>query len=215
MPKSTARACIALFALLGPVLAWSAPWGLANLAHRPLDLGEAIVGAATLAAITGYGWLALGAGLTVAASSGSRLARWMAELLVPEVWRRTVSIATGCAVSALPAAGGLLGTSAATASAEDDRSGESAAGQLVLPMPDRPVEGAPQRWGVVVRPGDSLWWIAAQELGPGATESQVSSRWPQWYRANRDQIGADPDFILPGIVLRAPTGSAPLPGGGR
>jgi nucleoid-associated protein YgaU len=57
---------------------------------------------------------------------------------------------------------------------------------------------------VVVRDGDSLWALAARELGPGASDEAIAARWPEWYAANRQVIGDDPDLILPGQVLRVP-----------
>ncbi len=57
---------------------------------------------------------------------------------------------------------------------------------------------------VVVRPGDTLWAIAAGRLGPGAGDSAVASEWPRWYAANRAVIGPDPDLILPGQRLTPP-----------
>ncbi|GIL35573.1 LysM peptidoglycan-binding domain-containing protein [Phycicoccus sp. DTK01] len=58
---------------------------------------------------------------------------------------------------------------------------------------------------VVVHRGDSLWTLAARHLGPGASDAEVARAWPRWYAANRAVIGADPDLLLPGQVLRAPT----------
>lgn len=58
--------------------------------------------------------------------------------------------------------------------------------------------------GVVVRAGDTLWSIAARQLGPSATVQDVAEEWPRWYAANRDLIGPDPDLILPGQELRIP-----------
>jgi len=57
---------------------------------------------------------------------------------------------------------------------------------------------------VVVRPGDTLWGIAARHLGPGADEADVAAAWPRWHAANRAVIGQRPDLILPGQVLRLP-----------
>lgn len=57
---------------------------------------------------------------------------------------------------------------------------------------------------VVVLRGDSLWGIAAAELGSGATPADIAARWPAWYAANRGTIGPDPDVILPGLILRQP-----------
>ncbi|WP_176554784.1 LysM peptidoglycan-binding domain-containing protein, partial [Georgenia sp. 311] len=56
----------------------------------------------------------------------------------------------------------------------------------------------------VVRPGDSLWAVAARHLGPGATVADVAAEWPRWYEANRDVVGADPGLIHPGQLLQAP-----------
>ena len=80
-------------------------------------------------------------------------------------------------------------------------------------VPDRPTDGAPTRYtdlrpnlpvSVVVRAGDSLWSIAARELGPTATPEAITARWHAWYAANRHVIGSNPDLILPGQVLRTP-----------
>lgn len=57
---------------------------------------------------------------------------------------------------------------------------------------------------VVVRPGDSLWAIAARELPPGATAEEISEAWPLWYEANRQLIGPDPHRLDVGMVLQAP-----------
>lgn len=58
---------------------------------------------------------------------------------------------------------------------------------------------------VVVRRGDSLWAIAAAQLGPGATASEVARAWPRWHAANAERIGPDPHLLLPGTRLRPPT----------
>jgi nucleoid-associated protein YgaU len=57
---------------------------------------------------------------------------------------------------------------------------------------------------VTVRPGDSLWRIAAAHLDRTPTAARVAAAWPQWFAANRDVIGADPDLLVPGEVLHAP-----------
>lgn len=62
-----------------------------------------------------------------------------------------------------------------------------------------------ERPGVVVRRGDTLWAIARQHLGPGATDAEVAHEWPRWHQANQAVIGPDPDRLLPGMVLQAPT----------
>ena len=58
-----------------------------------------------------------------------------------------------------------------------------------------------------VAPGDSLWSIAARNLGPGAADSAVATEYNRWYAANRDLIGSDPNLIRSGITLQAPEGT--------
>lgn len=62
----------------------------------------------------------------------------------------------------------------------------------------------------VVRPGDSLWQITAQRLGPAASESAIAAAWPQLWQTNRSVVGDDPGLILPGTALTLP---APLMNG--
>ncbi|MFI5729337.1 LysM peptidoglycan-binding domain-containing protein [Kribbella sp. NPDC051587] len=87
-----------------------------------------------------------------------------------------------------------------------------------IKVPDRPESGAATRYTdlhsgrgvqVTVKAGDTLWDLAARELGPHATNEQIAERWPHWYAANRQVIGTDPNLILPGQVLRAPAQATP------
>ena len=57
---------------------------------------------------------------------------------------------------------------------------------------------------VRVSPGDSLWELAADELGAAAEAEDVERRWREIYAANRDLVGADPDLIRPGQRLTLP-----------
>ncbi|MFL6162788.1 MAG: LysM peptidoglycan-binding domain-containing protein [Jatrophihabitantaceae bacterium] len=70
-----------------------------------------------------------------------------------------------------------------------------------LPLDPEPAQPA---GSVLVRPGDSLWLITAQRLGPAASESQIAVGWPYWYRKNRPVIGRDPNLLRPGELLSAP-----------
>ncbi|GAA1577420.1 hypothetical protein GCM10009804_37500 [Kribbella hippodromi] len=92
-------------------------------------------------------------------------------------------------------------------------------------VPDRPTDGAPIRYTdvraaaairVVVRDGDSLWTLAARELGTGATDDTIATRWLDWYAANRQLIGPNPNLLIPGQVLQVPPirGGAPSNHGG-
>jgi nucleoid-associated protein YgaU len=55
----------------------------------------------------------------------------------------------------------------------------------------------------VVRPGDSLWAIAARLLR-NHDPAAVAAAWPELYRLNAATIGPDPDLIHPGTELRLP-----------
>lgn len=57
---------------------------------------------------------------------------------------------------------------------------------------------------VTVSRGDSLWEIAEDTMGGG-------QEWPRLYQHNRATIGADPDLIYPGEVLRLPAPGPPEP----
>jgi len=57
---------------------------------------------------------------------------------------------------------------------------------------------------VTVTAGDSLWQLAAAELGPLATDVEIAERWPDWHAANRRTIGHDPSLIRPGQTLVVP-----------
>lgn len=57
---------------------------------------------------------------------------------------------------------------------------------------------------VTVAPGDSLWSISAERLGPDATPQQVANGMRWIYALNRDRIGPDPSLIHPGLELVLP-----------
>jgi nucleoid-associated protein YgaU len=59
---------------------------------------------------------------------------------------------------------------------------------------------------VTVRPGDTLWQLARDQLPADAPASEVDRLWHGWYEANRSTIGDVPDLIRPGqhLVLALP-----------
>jgi nucleoid-associated protein YgaU len=74
-------------------------------------------------------------------------------------------------------------------------------------LPQRP----PPTVAYTVRPGDSLWDISRQLLGPGATAHEIGQIWQVIYRDNRTTIGTNPNHLVPGQVLRIPsTGESAL-----
>ena len=177
--------CLAVAAALTAAL-----WGAAVLLARTVAAGppatpdEALVRLclAGLVVAAGWAWLQALAGVADA---------WRGTVPGPGVVRRLVLVACGAA---------LAGTLAAPAHASDDGPRpELLAG---LPLPER-AEGPahPSRVHVVVRTGDTLWALAAHDLGPRAADRQITDRWHRIYATNRAVIGPDPDLILPGQVL--------------
>jgi hypothetical protein len=57
---------------------------------------------------------------------------------------------------------------------------------------------------VVVRPGDTLWSISKEELGPNATPQRIAGEVERIYTLNRDVIGPDPNLIFAGQKLLLP-----------
>lgn len=68
--------------------------------------------------------------------------------------------------------------------------------------------GAPMRRSqaqtATVRPGETLWNLAAAQLGSSATDWEIARQWPRWHRHNADRIGEDPRDLRPGMILRIP-----------
>lgn len=63
---------------------------------------------------------------------------------------------------------------------------------------------------VVVLPGDSLWSISDDLLGPGASDpAAIAEAWPLLHDANHDLIGADPNQLHPGQELTVPAALTP------
>lgn len=80
------------------------------------------------------------------------------------------------------------------------------------PLAAQPVRSARQPVDdgghVTVVAGDSLWSIAARQLGGSqASDLDIALEWPRWYEANRAVIGDNPNVLRPGQVLRPPAAS--------
>lgn len=60
----------------------------------------------------------------------------------------------------------------------------------------------------VVEEGDTLWAIAKADLVANQQDSSdraVAEHWPRWHSHNRSTIGPDPDLIISGQRLHAPS----------
>ncbi|WP_369068764.1 LysM peptidoglycan-binding domain-containing protein [Kineococcus terrestris] len=73
-------------------------------------------------------------------------------------------------------------------------------GALRAPAPAG--QGAGQGAEHVVQRGDTLWSLAADRLGPDAEAADVLAEAHRLHVLNTDVVGADPDRLLPGQVLR-------------
>ena len=155
--------------------------------------------------------LTVGAGLGVAALGG------VASASEPDLgWEVTTTTSeTGSAASPetaqpsaeLSAEGAQAPTTVPDVTPDaEERADGCLASQAPVP-PDAAEVGAGT---MTVQRGDSLWRITAAHL-PGASNTEIAAAWPRWYEANREVIGADPDLIHPGQVLRLPTDAITRP----
>jgi hypothetical protein len=192
----------------GGLVARVAAPGAASLA----DLLGLAAAAGAWAAAT---WLAAGVALCVLARlRGGRVLTRLSRRLAGPAARRMAAALLGAGLAGLPvwaapAHAGRLAPAGATA--PGPTSGDERPGVPAGWTPDRPA--APRPAGparaagvgpVVVRPGDTLWDIAAAHLPGDPTTASVAAAWPRWYAANRRAIGPDPDLLLPGQRLRPP-----------
>ena len=168
---------------------------------RPWDqlpFETALAGCCAGALSLAWAWLLLcGAAVAVdALRRGDAVASRAASPVpgCPQWVRALVLAALGLAVSTGPALADAPGAAPVPAA---DLAG--------LALPDRTVSPAtaPHRHLEVVRPGDTLWAIAARRLPTTAADRTVDRAWHRLAAANHDRVG-DPDLIFPGTVLRVP-----------
>lgn len=138
--------------------------------------------------------------------------------------RRLVLLACGAAIlagAAAPATAADTGPSVLVGLSLPDRSvaapqrqhetpAGAPAGRGQAEHPSPAVAAAPQERVHVVRPGDSLWTIAASQARGG----DVDAQWRAIWRANQETVGSDPNLIVPGQRLRLPA-SPPTEEGAR
>lgn len=176
-------------------------------APTSMRFDEALTALCALAACGCAGWLALVSSAVVLEALVAKPARRRHTAWCPATVRRLILGACGVALTA-----GLTTTPAAADSAGSAGAPATVGRALVtgLMIPDRTVDRsraamAPDRPAVVqVRPGDSLWSLAAEALGPAATDTEIAVAWHSIHLANVGRIGTDPDLIFPGTVLQLP-----------
>ena len=206
--------CLTVWLLATGCLALLLPWLLGGVGS-PRGFEAALVDSMSAAAAASALWLWLIASMTALDAARGREHRRRAG--VPDGVRRMVLAACGVAV----ATGGL----AVPAHAEDGH--HDATVLTGLPLPDRPTtlstlglafevaqatapathaeHGPPAQVArtVVVRPGDTLWSIAAQHV-PHPDNDAIGRACAHLYQLNRAVIGDDPDLIRPGQRLQLP-----------
>lgn len=156
------------------------------------------------------GWLALGLVVGVAAElpgAAGRAAAAIGTIVLPRAIRQVVSLTLG--VGMLTAGASAASADPAPARPETPAASTAVAVDWPLQPSSAPTpDSAPVDTAVVVRPGDSLWAIAASRLGTAATCTEIAAAVASWYAANHELIGPDPDLIHPGQRLVPPASSA-------
>lgn len=200
---------------------------------------DAVPAALRLVAIAGLGWVLASLLVAMVQASIRRAAALPASRGMPTrgqrwIWppaRRLVEQALGAALlvgAATPALASAppppgLAPPAVTVPAPSSGAALPMVGVEERPTPgfeiatSRPTPGA----RITVRPGDSLWRLAAAALGAAhgvdgdrLTPEAVTPYWLDVVSANRQRLrSGDPDVIHPGEVIDLP--SLPAPSGGR
>ena len=124
-------------------------------------------------------------------------------------WRPTSSAPSSpSSQSSTPSPPEQSPSSASTGSGDSEDASQSAdstppGSQTPQPAtgPDAPPSSSPTH---TVTPGESLWSITAHLLPAGSSPARIAQAWPVLYRANSEEIGADPALIRPGAVLSVP-----------
>lgn len=195
-----------------------------SLTSRADDLTALLAGGCALLLALAWLWLAAAVGACTweALHSGpERAAGAGSSLLRPRVVQVLVATCLGVTAFAGPATAAPWPVGRVRAHSDDLRSAVVTPALTTLrlldglPVPDRatgavpdhkhgrpsPEETPPARV-LQVQPGDSLWSLTAGLLPPGAPAAAVAAGWRLLYAANREVVGADPDLLQPGQVLR-------------
>lgn len=151
-----------------------------------------------------------------AAGAGVGLALTVPTAMASDLAAGTDSPADGGTAVALDLGWQPTGRLAADQGRTDARAADRSASSNQRPRPERlSLVNRGQRTGtgreplVVVEPGDTLWAIAAgrlaaEQAGTPLADAEIAAAVTRWHHANRQALGANPDLIRPGMVLRQP-----------
>ncbi len=176
------------------------------------DPDRVVLAAVGLLAWAVWTWGVLGLLLTAASGvpgACGDLARALARLVLPASLRTASGLALGVGlVVAGPPAAAAPESAQPAAVVPDWPAGDGGPAAPPPAPPDWPTAATPQVTGEhLVLPGDCLWRIAEDRLsadGADPTNAEVATAVHRWWSANESVIGADPDLIHPGQVLRPP-----------
>jgi LysM domain len=192
--------------------------GRGGLGSLPLE--TVILGVCAAALLGCVAWLVAATTLTLSAYAARsvaprslRVARLglVLERHCPRVTRRLVTATLGVALTT-----GLAGTALADPPPRPGLAGltlpdrttggalSTTAPRTVALRPEQHPHQARPAGHVVVRPGDSLWRIAARLLPAHASDARITLGWHRLQDANPDRVGPDPDLIHPGTSLEVP-----------
>ena len=225
-PASSARALGVRFsltvvaAILGCATWWSGQLLAATLTVRPAALEDILIADTVVTAVC----VMFGFTVALLADVHRLAADLAADRPTPigtgGTWRNRVAatllgLTIWPTVAATGAPGAVTPTAAVAAEgipASGAREGAPDPG-WVPTLPGRPTEEiafpgghgeAAQPVTLVVRRGDCLWDLVELHLGPKASAVEVARAVPVWFALNRSTIGADPNLLLPGQILRIP-----------
>lgn len=170
-------------------------------------------------------WLCLVTVATVVEGLTGVSSAWL-RAATPRLLRRGLLLGCSLAVGAGAAVGPASAARPGPEAPIDHATRQAAPGTSLdgLPLPDRvtgaapradtrpPVARAPSPGRHRVRPGDSLWEIAARHL-TDPSPAEVDAAWRSLYRTNRAAVGADPDRLVVGTWLALPPELDSLPPG--
>lgn len=205
MPLSRCGAALTALSATGVVVLGPDARDLVHDVSGP-SFPDALLAAGCLVQLSLSLWI-LGAVALAVLGGSSRLTR----ALTPRLLRRALFAGAAGALAVGPA-------HAERAVAPDLQAEHVVSG---LRLPDRPTAAPasvvmsaedvdtrapdPAPSSIVVRPGDTLWSIAARALPADASDARIARECARWHAANRTVIGADPDLILPSQQLKSPT----------
>jgi hypothetical protein len=181
------------------ILAALSVWFIGPDTHTALaavtgpDYPQALLGLASLVQLAISGWVLLIIGL-------AQLSSPIVRAITPGVLRHALFVG---AVGALALSPAQADRSPAHSTIPHSLSG--------LRLPDRPDTVAAIDRSVMVKPGDTLWAIAARSLPPGAGAADIARACARWYASNRNIIGDDPNLIHPSQHLTPPTPTEDTP----